>query len=68
MALNPLIGVVRRKLSYREFAAIVRAKHPELVAAQLLHGCLMALDGIRSCCLGSEQLSPHIAGGIIDEQ
>jgi hypothetical protein len=33
MALNPLIGIVRRELGRRELAAVVRAEHPELAAA-----------------------------------
>ena len=68
MALNPLIGIVRRELSYHEFAAVVRAEHPELAAALLLRGCLVALDGVRNCYLGIEQHGPHIVGGIVDEQ
>jgi hypothetical protein len=67
VALNPLVGAVRRELSYHEFAAIVRAEHPELVATLLLRGYLVALDGIRSCRLGIEQHDPHIVGGVIDE-
>ena len=66
MALNPLVGAVRRELSCREFTAVVRAEHTEFAAA-LLRGCLVALDGIRSCRLGIKQHDPHIAGGVVDE-
>ena len=68
MALNPLVGVVRRELGRCELATVVRAEHPELAAALLLRGCLVALDGVRSCCLGIQQHGPHIAGGVVDEQ
>ena len=68
MALNPLVGTVRRELSCREFTVVVRAEHPELAAALLLRGCLVALDGVRSCRLRIEQHGPHIAGGVVDEQ
>jgi hypothetical protein len=68
VALNPLVGAVRRELSCREFAAIVRAEHPELAATLFLRGCLVALDGICNCHLRIEQHNPHAAGGIIDEQ
>ena len=68
MALNPLIDVVRRKLYRLELIIVVRVEHPKLAAALLLHGCLVALDGVRSSCLGIEQHGPHIVGGVIDEQ
>jgi hypothetical protein len=67
VALNPLVGAVRRELGRRELAAVVRAEHPELTAA-LLRGYLVALDGICSCCLRIEQHGPHVAGGVVDEQ
>ena len=67
MALNPLVGAVRHELVCCELVAIVRAEHLEL-AAVLLRGCLMALDGVCSCCLGIEQHDPHVAGGIVDER
>jgi hypothetical protein len=67
VVLNPLVGAVCHELSCRELATVVRAEHPELVAT-LLRGYLVALDGACSCHFGVEQLSPHIAGGVIDEQ
>ena len=68
MALNLLVGVVRRELGRHELAVVVRAEHPKLAAALLLHSCLMALDGVCSCRLGIEQHGPHVASGIVDEQ
>ena len=61
-----LVGAVRHELGHRELAAVVRAEHPELVAA-LLHGYLMALDGVYSCRLGIKQHDPHVASGVVDE-
>ena len=66
--LNPLVSAIRGEVDRRELVAVVRAEHPELVAALLLHGCLMALDGVCSCRLGIEQHDPQVAGGIVDEQ
>ena len=67
MALNPLVSAVHHELSCREFAVVVCAEHPDLAASLLLRGCLVVLDGVRSCCLGIEQHDPHIAGGVVDE-
>ena len=67
VAQDPLIGAIRHELSCCEFTIIVHAEHPKLAAALLLHGCLVALDGVHNCCLGIEQHGPHIAGGVVDE-
>lgn len=67
MALNPLVGAIRCELCCCELATVDRAEHLELVAA-LLHGCLVALDGICSYRLGIKQHDPHVAAGIVDEQ
>ena len=66
VALNPLVGAICGEVGRRELAAVVCAQHLELAAA-LLCGCLMALDGVCSCRLGIEQHGPHVAGGIVDE-
>jgi hypothetical protein len=52
VALNSLISAVCHEHSYREFTAIARAEHLELVATVPLRGCLVALDGVCSYRLG----------------
>jgi hypothetical protein len=66
--LDALVGAVRRELSRRELAAIVRAQHTKLTAILLLSSSLMTLDGVRSNYPGVEEDRPYIAGDIIDEE
>lgn len=68
MALNSLVGVVRHKLSRYELAAVVHAEHTELPTTLLLHGYLVALDGVYSSCLGVKQHGPHVVGVVVNKQ
>jgi hypothetical protein len=68
VALDPLVGAVRRELSRCELAVVVRVQHLKLAAALLLRGSLVVLDGIRSCPLGVEKDNPHVAGCVVDEE
>jgi hypothetical protein len=52
VALDALVGVVRRELSCRELAAVVHTQHMELAATFLFRSGLMTIDGVRSSYLG----------------
>jgi hypothetical protein len=68
VALNALIGVVRREFNHREFTAIVDAQYAQLVAALRLRSGLRAPDGVRSFSIAPEDHHPHVAGEVVDEQ
>ena len=68
MALDALIGAVRREFSRRELAAVVSAQHAQFAAALRLHTNLRAPDGVRRFSLTAEDHHPHVAGEIVDEQ
>jgi hypothetical protein len=68
VALNALTRAVRRKLSRREFAAVVGAQHAQLAAALRLRSDLHTPDGVRSFSLATKDHHPHVAGEIVDEQ
>jgi hypothetical protein len=68
VALDALVGAVRRELSCHEIAAVVRVEHTKLAATLLLRSGLMMLDDVRSSCLGVEEDHPHVAGDVIDKE